>query len=212
MAYNSVANGRAFMGAASPWAKSFATVVASAWAHARAKMLFADGLTLTGRPFLVLPKVGRSQIEALALYDPKLKGNNFDRLLQADMWDRFDDILPEWKSFGRAFVHFCVDPSEAKPFQVLDHHGVVRAVNDLAQLDYQQVPTLRQFDQALGCSLVDAREELDRQLVLHGWPTLPQLPELRDEHLSPKELLRRAITSESPKSELQVIEGLEDAD
>lgn len=181
MAYNSVANARAFMGSASPWAKSFAGVVASSWVHTGASMFFGDELAQTGRSFVVLPKIGRSQLEALAFYDPTLERKDLNRILRADISGNFEGIQHDWKQFGKAFVHFTISPIKAFPLDVLDHHGVVRTVNELAQLDQQAIPTLRQFDEALGCFLVEAREECNRLLPLHGISRLPKLPDPVDD-------------------------------
>lgn len=180
MAYNSVANGRAFNGTAAPWAKAFAGVVAEAWVHNGASVVFADELVLTGRRFIVVPKIGRCQIEALALYAPKLDGDKLSRLLLADRSGNFEPVLRDWKQLGRAFVHFCINPSKADPIEVLDHHGSVRFVNELVALDRPTTPTLREFDESLGCSLVEARAECNRLFPLLGFESLPRLPDPLD--------------------------------
>lgn len=180
MAYNSVANGRAFAGVASPWAKAFAGIAAGAWVHARAKGMFADELALTGRAFLVIPKIGRCQIEAVALYAPKLGGNKLGEILCSERWGNFENLARNWSKYGRAFVHFSINPSKIEPLEIVDHNGAVRIVNELVALDRPHLPTLFDFDEALGCSLVEARAECDRLFPLHGLEPLPKLPSLYD--------------------------------
>lgn len=181
MAYDRKNDRAAFMGGSpSPWAKSLASIMCDIWIDHRAEGLLLEVCGPTRQPFVLVPKIGQSYLEAVVVHRPKLTTDNIRRLLHAVGFGNMEMLTADWRTFGRAFVHFAVSPHMPNPLLILDHNGTLGGVREFADLERRPLAALHEFDTALGCELVNARHEADRLQRLQGDPPLPRLRDRYD--------------------------------
>lgn len=158
MAYLSRHNPATFRGAASPWAQSLANYVAKELVRSRSRAPFITKFGPTGRGMVLVPLIEGDKLTILALYAAKVSARRLDRFAAAASAGLIFELARCWQTLSRAFVIFVLDLTRRRIIKVTDHDATIRAASELSKFRCVDVPELYEFDDALGTTLWDARE------------------------------------------------------
>lgn len=168
MAYESKHDKCRYDGAPSPWATKFARHAARELERrGSGNAILTIDEPVNRRIMMVLPLVTASSIEVLAFYRPLLAGKRLSHLYYMHEHGNLLQLAMRWKEFGHAYTYFRISPNDVNPISFIGHHGSIRAVDELREMGVARLPTLREFDIALGSALEDTSCEWT-SVINHG--------------------------------------------